>query len=110
MTQASDNLPIACSLSGAALRRRVSSLMARITSAAVEIEELPDGLAFRVPGDRKWMALVVAWIAAERECCRFLTFELSAQPNLGPVCIRLTGPPGSKEFLKGLYGQGIRQP
>ena len=109
MTQASADLPIACSLSGANLRWLATSLLARITSAAVEMEELPDGLAFRVPGDRKWMALVLAWIAAERECCRFLTFELSAQPNLGPVCVRLTGPPGSKEFLKSLYGQELRQ-
>jgi len=39
-------------------------------------------------------------IVAERECCPFLTFELVAQANMGPVIVRVTGPPGAKDFLK----------
>jgi hypothetical protein len=29
-----------------------------------------------------------------------LTFELTAQPNMGPVSVRVTGPAGTKDFLK----------
>jgi hypothetical protein len=39
-------------------------------------------------------------ILAERECCPFLTFELTAQPNMGPMIVRMTGPAGTKDFLK----------
>jgi hypothetical protein len=41
-------------------------------------------------------------IVAERECCPFLAFELVAEPNLGPVTVRVTGPTGTKEFLRSI--------
>ena len=66
----------------------------------VATEELPDGYVFHVPGDKKSMGFVWEAIVAERECCPFLTFELTAQPNMGPVSVRVTGPAGTKEFLK----------
>jgi len=66
----------------------------------IETEELPDGYAFRVPGDRKWVAITAEMIMAERECCPFLTFEFVAQPSMGPIVVRVTGPAGAKEFLK----------
>jgi hypothetical protein len=69
-------------------------------SAVVATEELPDGYVFRVPGDKKRIALVCELIVAERECCPFLTFEVTAQPNMGPVSVRVTGPAGTKDFLK----------
>ena len=56
--------------------------------------------AFRVPGDKERMALVRELITAERECCPFLTFEVTAQPIVGTVSVRVTGPPGTKDFLK----------
>jgi hypothetical protein len=87
-------------LSDAELRKRVATLVARFESAVLATEELPDGYVFRVPGDKKWMAVVWETIVAERECCPFLTFELTAQPNMGPVSVRVTGPAGTKDFLK----------
>jgi len=68
----------------------------------IETEELPDGYAFRVPGDRKLVALVAEMIVAERECCPFLTFELVAQPGKGPVIVRVTGPADTKDFLRAI--------
>jgi hypothetical protein len=66
----------------------------------METEELPDGYAFRVPGDAKRIAIIAEMIVAERECCPFLTFEFVAQPGMGPAIVRVTGPAGAKEFLK----------
>ena len=63
-----------------------------MVAAVIATEELPDGYAFRVPGDRKWVAIIAEMIVAERECCPFLTIELVAQPGLGPVTVRVTGP------------------
>ena len=93
-------LPIACSLSSAELRERVASLLARFRSAVKTIEELPNGYAFTFEGGRKWIALAAEAMAAERDCCPFLTFEVVAQPDHGPFVVRVTGPEGSKEFLK----------
>ena len=102
MKHGSDEVPIACSLTSAELRRRAATLLAlaQFGSAVIEIEELPDGYAFRVPGDRKWITIIANLIAAERECCPFLAFDFVAQPGMGPVIVRVTGPAGTKEFWK----------
>jgi hypothetical protein len=97
-----DNLPIACSLESAELREREATLLARFRSGVVETEELADGYAFRLSGDADSVRLVAELIAAERACCRFVTFEVRALPNMGPVTVRVTGPDGTKEFLRNL--------
>jgi hypothetical protein len=100
MNHGSDDMPIACCLTSAELRERAATLLAQFRSAVIGTEELPNGYAFRVPGDRKWIATIAKMIVAERECCPFLTFEFVAQPSMGPVVVRVTGPAGTKDFLK----------
>lgn len=102
MKERSDNTPIACSLTTAELRDREVTLLAEFRSAVVETEELQDGYAFRLSGDGKWIGLIAELIVAERECCPFLTFELAALSNRGPLIVRVTGPAGTKEFLRTL--------
>jgi hypothetical protein len=95
-----DNQPIACSLTTVELRDREATLLAQFRSAVIETEELQEGYAFRFPGDGKWIGLIAELIVAERECCPFLPFEMAALPNMGPVIVRVTGPAGTKEFLR----------
>ena len=103
MKHGSDDMPKACRLTSAELRERQATLLAQFRSAVIETEELRDGYAFRVPGDGKWIAIIAKMIVAERECCPFLTFEFVAQPGMGPVIVRVTGPAGAKEFLKAIF-------
>ena len=100
MKHGSDDMPIACRLTSAELRERAATLLAQFRSAVIGTEELREGYAFRVPGDGKWIAMIAKMIVAERECCPFLTFELVAQPNMGPLIVRVTGPACTKDFLK----------
>src|SRR5882762_1787306 len=100
MKHRSDDMPIACCLTSAELREREATLLAQFRSAVIETEELADGYAFRVPCNGKWIAMIAEMIVAERECCPFLTFELVAQPDMGPVIVRVTGPAGAKELVK----------
>ena len=95
-----DFVPIACSLTDAEFREREALLLARFKAAVATTRELPDGFAFLAPGGKSWITLLADLIAAERECCPFLRFELTAEPNLGPVTLSVTGPAGSKAFLK----------
>src|SRR5215470_14857038 len=98
-----DDNPIACSLSGAELRVRLAALLAQFKSHVIATEELPDGYAFHLSGDKRSIAAVAELIAAERECCRFLAFELTAEPNMGPVIVRVTGLPGVKELIGTMF-------
>ena len=97
-----DNTPIACSLTTAELRDREATLLAQFKSAVVETEELQDGYAFRLPDDGESIQVVANLIMAERQCCPFLAFNLVAQPNGGPVIIRVTGATGTREFLRSI--------
>ena len=103
MKRGSDDMPIACCLTSAELREREATLLARFRSAVIETEELQEGYAFRLPGDGAWIRLIAELLVAERECCPFLTFELVAQPGMGPVIVRVTGPAGAKDFLKTVF-------
>lgn len=99
----SDDIPAACCLSDAELRERKATLVAQFRSAVTAAEELPNGFVFRVPRHKKWIAVAGELILAECECCPFPTFELAAGPNLGPVIVRVTGPAGTKDFLRTLF-------
>ena len=100
MKHGADDKLIACCLTSTELREREATLLAQFSSAVLGTEELRDGYAFHLPGDGKWISIIAKTIVAERECCPFLTFELVAQPSMGPVIVRVTGPAGGKEFLK----------
>jgi hypothetical protein len=41
-------------------------------------------------------------IMAERECCPFLTFQLTAEPKMGALTLRITGSDGTKDFLNSI--------
>ncbi len=98
----SGEIPVACSLSHEDLRKREATLLAQFKSALIEITEVDDGYVFRIPGDKKWIVLAAELIVAERECCPFLRVELSVEPAMGPVTVRMTGPAGAREFLKSI--------
>ena len=97
-----DEIPVACCLSDSDLRIRESTLLAQFKTAVIEREELENGYLFRILGDNKSIALVTELIIAERECCPFLKFEMSLEPAMGPINVRMTGPAGTKEFLKSI--------
>lgn len=108
MKPESDEIPVACCLPDAELREREATLFAEFKSAVLATEELPDGYVFRIPADNKWIAVVAALIVAERECCPFLTFTLAFPPNMRPVAMRVTGPAGTKDFLRTVLGKPDR--
>ena len=94
--------PVACTLSDPEKRVREATLISTFKSAVIESEELDEGYAFRLPADQKSIALVAELIVAERECCPFLSFQMTAEANMGAVSFRIIGPEGTKEFLKSL--------
>ena len=100
MTRESGDLPVACSLSGRELRDRKATLLAELRCAVCTIQELPDGYVFRLPGDKRSIAVVAELIAAERECCPFLAFTLILPSNMGPMDVLVTGPVRAKDFLR----------
>lgn len=69
---------------------------------ALETEELPDGYAVRFGPEE--LQAVARFIANERRCCPFLSFELSLARESGPLWLRMTGPAGTREVLQSELG------
>ena len=97
-------VPIACALPEGERRERGQALAETILPAVEQVAELADGYAFRFPGDEAWLARLVEFIAAERRCCPFFTFELVVEPEQGPLWLQLRGPEGVKPFIAGFAG------
>ena len=98
-----DEIPVACCLSNEELRIREATLVAQFKMAVVSSKELGDGYSFHLPGDKQSLAVVSDLILAERECCPFLRFQLAAEPRMGPLTVTVTGPAGTKDFLKTIF-------
>jgi hypothetical protein len=97
------DLPLVCTLGPDALAARREGLLAELLLRAETREDLVDGhrLSF-APGDDT-LALIMKTVELERRCCRFLRFQITVEPDGGPVSVQLTGPPGTREFLGALF-------
>ena len=95
-------LPIACSLSPETLATRKAGLLPGLAREAEAREETADGLRLRFAASGDTLRRIAAVIDAERQCCRFLHFALTVEPDGGPVWLALSGPPGTREFLAAL--------
>ena len=95
-------LPVACTLTPEALRARRSGLLSDLLRRADAREDLPEGLRLRFAPTAEPLATIASAVEAERHCCRFLRFEITVEPDGGPVLLELTGPAGTREFIGAL--------
>ena len=95
-------LPIACTLSPAALRARRQGLLSELLRRADEHLEVPEGRRLRFAPNEEMLEMIARAVDAERQCCRFLRFQITVEPDGGPIVLELTGPPGTREFISAL--------
>ena len=92
------DLPLVCTLDSGTLNARREQLLPGLIAAADSREVLTDGLRLRFP-DPDILPRVLQVVDTERKCCRFLRFEVTLEPDFGPIWLTVTGPPGTREFL-----------
>ena len=97
--------PIACSLSVDEVRARDAELLPGLVRKAEAIEMREDGCDLRFRAAGGVLAAIAKVIDAERQCCRFLTFELTVEPAEGPIRLRVSGPPGTGALLSSFIGR-----
>ena len=100
---------IACLLSEREYAIRGEELAGGLFPAVEEIAELPDGYAYRFAGDDQ-LASLQEFIAAERRCCPFLTFEIALEPHAGPLWLRMRGSPRVKAFIAEAFNARVAVP
>src|SRR4029077_5544537 len=95
--------PFACNafaLSPEVRKRHFEELGPALLKLTKSTRELPDGYEFELPADNKTYQLLAEWAFQERLCCPFFEIALRFDRENGPLWLRLTGRPGTKEFIK----------
>ncbi len=100
---ASKDSPFACdrlALTPEERKRHFEELGPALVALRTGVRELADGYELEFPSDRKTYAMITEWIEQERRCCPFFNLDLHVEREGGPVLLRLTGRPGTKEFIQ----------
>jgi hypothetical protein len=111
-SQAEHVSPLACNafaLSPEARKRHFDEVGPALLKLKKSTRELPDGYEFELPADKAAWQLLAEWVIDERLCCPFLDIELRFSRENGPLFLRLTGRPGTKEFIKEDFGLLLKQ-
>jgi hypothetical protein len=99
--------PFACNafaLSPEVRKRHFEELGPALLKLTKSKRELTDGYEFELPADNKTYRLLTEWAFQERLCCPFFDIDLRFDREGGPLWLRLTGRPGTKEFIKEEFG------
>ncbi len=98
-------LPIACELSPAELKARREGLLPGLLAQATHRLALDNGFRWRFAPSTEVLMAAVKTIDAERQCCRFLKFNLTVEAADGDVWLEVTGPEGTKDFISSLLSE-----
>ncbi len=80
-------------------RARYTALSRRLMGASEERRELDNGYAFRLAAEKISLREIAEWVTFERRCCPFFNLQIEAEPNDGPIWLRMTGASGIKQFI-----------
>jgi hypothetical protein len=98
-----DALPVICELTSESVTTRRARLLPTLAARAERRDDLPNGYRLTFSPSGEMLHTIAAVIDAERQCCRWLQFELTVTPGGGPVVLTLNGPEGARDFLSALF-------
>jgi hypothetical protein len=95
--------PFACdrlALTPELRKRHFDVVGPKLRALRTGVRELPDGYEFAFPSDQATFELLAEWVNQERLCCPFFDIGIRLESEGGPLWLRLTGRPGTKDFIK----------
>lgn len=106
---ASQGSPFVCDMNAIepANRDRHIAAAVEVFQAVHAIRELPNGYAFRLPGETNLLLKTAEFVANERLCCPFFGFMIEIEPEGGSLWLHLTGPDGVKPFIQAEIGEAL---
>jgi hypothetical protein len=96
-------VPVVCELTPEAVRARRAGLLPGLAARAERREDAPDGYRLMFTASNETLHAIADVVDGERRCCRWLRFQLTVEPDDGPVVLTLSGPEGAREFLAALF-------
>jgi hypothetical protein len=96
-------LPIMCELTPETAKTRRAGLLPALVSRAERREDTEDGCRLTFCASSDTLRAIADVVDAERQCCRWLHFQVIVTPDSGPIVLTLSGPQGAREFLATLF-------
>lgn len=91
---------LVCKLTSKELRERKETIIASLKKQILEKKELSNGYAFKFAGTDNVIDELSEFVKSERSCCNFFTFGLSYSGDGKEAWLNLTGPEGTKDFIR----------
>jgi hypothetical protein len=90
--------PVVCKLTTPELQKRKATVIAELKSLLQTKKELDNGFSYQFESNDNLLDNLTDFIKTERVCCDFFTFQLTIEGKV--ALLTITGPEGTKEFLK----------
>jgi hypothetical protein len=99
----SDDTPIACDLSVLDNPERHKQRAEALFEQRVEVREVSSGVALRFPGTMEHAERALDFISRERQCCPFLTFSVTVEPERRGVWLFLGGDEQTASYIQNQF-------
>src|SRR5688500_19355448 len=90
---------LTCKLMPEDLRQRKETVLQSLKNKLLARHELPNGYAFKFPGNDEVVDELIEFIKTERECCDFFVFTISVSGDKSESWLHMTGVEGAKDFI-----------
>ena len=90
---------VICTLTPGEVVTHRANLLPALAARAQSRTPTVDGYRLRFDATDDLVRAIGETIDAERQCCRFLRFDLVVMPDGGPIELTLSGPTGTRAFL-----------
>ena len=91
---------LSCKLTTPELQQRKATVIAQLKKQLLEKVETDHGFKYKFEGSDTMLDLLNSFVKTERLCCDFFVFTLTASSDIKFTWLELSGPEGTKEFIK----------
>src|SRR5262245_41106742 len=98
------DIPIVCTLTETQLRERRRQVLEPFHAKTHRSEELPHGYAYTFEASNGLLVNLAELVDLERQCCRFLTFQLTVTAADNSIRLEITGPQKAKTTIAEFFG------
>jgi len=85
-------------------RKRHEELTQKLLAKRQDVVEMEKGYEFQYTPEDVSVAEVAEWVVAESKCCPFFDFHIDLEKQGQLLCLRLSGGPNIKAFIRSEFG------
>lgn len=100
MKTLTERAKLTCKLTTPELQQRKKTVIAELKNLLLEKTETENGFKYKFDGTDVMLDKLNEFIKTERLCCDFFVFTLTATSDAKATWLELSGPEGTKEFIK----------